>query len=356
METLQLNSSDSSEVYPNNTPSEFTLNIHPHLQLKGKWKVGIREISYSTKILMNARIEFLDDTGDVWGYRLLQSTLDGGLLSILTLMTKLPRRESTQVTTYDLSELVKLCTDHMSLRPWSNHHTRIADSIEDVPIISVNKMYIKKQAVTRVNLYTEDRRLYEQRFYDHPTLTREQYKDPMKSNSVIYNAAKALPRKPLPTDYVKKGEHTSFDFSDVGQLTYDNTTKEYTLTCVNNEEGVGGIAITLGNGTARCMKNTRIKFREEFNDVLVVHSDMVKPQEYGGASTDLLTIIPRVAKDWRDNYSHILYKKIRYVPLHQSFLNKVKIQFKTIRGTPIQFPPEAEHTSLTLELVKDDTR
>jgi len=350
METLQLNSNDSLSYFPGNTPSEFTVNVQPPIPLDGKWKVGIREVSYSSSVILGVKVHFLDKKGVTWG----EAGPVDGFLSI-SQVKDVPRRNSTPVATYDLSDLLELSTKHTHPKQWSRHHKRKTHALTDIPNIRVRKMVIKGMVTSRVSLVDDDGRRYLQRYYDHPTLSGEDLMDPIKSNKEIYDAATSLPRKPLPGDYVKEGAHTAFSFSDVGTLAYNKRTQRYTLTCIENGEGVGGIAITLGNKTiAKSMMNAQSRFDEEFHDVLAIHSDLVMPQQQlGDRSTDLLAIVPRVAKVWKNNYSHMLYKKIRYVPLCQTYLTKLKIQFKSIRGDSIQFPPSVQ-TSITLELKRWD--
>jgi len=353
METLQLNSADSINIFPYNTPSEFTVKIHPPLQLKGKWKVGIRAVSYSSNVLVSATVHFLDDEGNAWGCKEIKGGPGVGLSSSIELI-HMPRRESTPVTTYNLSDILELCTDHVHPRQWARNHRRKHWALMDIPNIRVYKMFIKGRAISRVELFTDTGQQYLQRYYDHSTLSRQDLLDPAKSNECIYNAGTGLPRKPLPSDYVKEGDHTTFNFSDVGELTYDHITKQYTLRCKNNSEGVRGIAIAIGDNTiiAKAMADTHVLFDEParaFHDLLAIHSDLVSPQLLGDKSTDLLAVVPRLATFWKDNYSHVLYKQVRYVPMCQSFLNKVRIQFKSIRDNSIQFSPDSEQTCITLE-------
>ena len=46
---LYLNSDDSKQYYPNNTPFDFTVKLSDPLELPGKWKLALSEIHFSNR-------------------------------------------------------------------------------------------------------------------------------------------------------------------------------------------------------------------------------------------------------------------------------------------------------------------
>ena len=43
---LFLSSSDCGDIYPDNNPLDFTIDLFPILELKGEWECGLLEIDY----------------------------------------------------------------------------------------------------------------------------------------------------------------------------------------------------------------------------------------------------------------------------------------------------------------------
>ncbi|CAH1774166.1 unnamed protein product [Owenia fusiformis] len=78
-----LSSTDSTNIYPNNTASEFTVKLPRYFYLKGKWKIGLVDIQLPP-LDSNDALLYLDVFCDLC----IESVVDGNVQPILRRIPK----------------------------------------------------------------------------------------------------------------------------------------------------------------------------------------------------------------------------------------------------------------------------
>ena len=367
--SIHLSSRDSQHHYPENRPFDFKVNIKPPLELVGRWKVGIREISYSSQIIPlqqgQVTFRFLDENGNVWAR--VSNAIPAELLTnpedfvnfIKTSFTQIPRRPNTVVRTYMVYDLLEL-SNHHNPYFWMRTHRRKCQTqqcLDDIPKIMITKYHTRGRASAKVELFDENGIRYFRNFYRLPQfIRREDLGNPALTNPHIYNSIGPLPRKPKPTDWKRKGRRLVFALSDVAEFSYDSSRHQYVLSCTHNTESVCAIIMDIQfdeiDESIKVLQNESMSFINPWKilDMIAVHCDIVDACQFGDKNVNLLAVVPRQSSN---AYSHISYKRIRYLPVKHSSLSVVSVQFNTLHGKPVQFSPGTGETFITLEFKKE---
>lgn len=370
--SLQLSSRDSQLYYPGNRASDFKVNIKPALDLEGQWKVGIREISYPSQVIpqqCKVTFEFLDEEGKVWGQVSNEtaleelSTPDNFVSFVMDTFANIRRRPNTLIAHYTIYDMLELSIDP-DPRVWSRTHRRkypTQQCLDDIPGIEVVKIINRKRKGIRVTLFDENGKKYFRKHYPLPRFISKKHlaNNPEITNPHIYNYIGPLPRRPRTTDW-RTGQHNSptFALRSVADFSFDSSRHQFRLNCISNREGVCGMVMTVTcdgiDNSFKVLQGESVYFANPWKimDVIAVHSNIVEECQFGDTRVNLLALVPRMQPNSKDAYSHIRYKKIRYLPVSHSLSSLVTVQFKTLHGKPIQFSSGTGDTFITLEFKK----
>jgi hypothetical protein len=384
--SLVVSSQDSKDIYPDNQPHDFTVNLKPQFSLAGQWKIGVREITYPGNVInlhnkgdpSTITFHWLGEDGMPWGEKTIQVPADASFLTPQDLInyinesfTYVTRRPETVVTTYRIRDLVQLDVRNYAKRTRGNQQAR-----RDVPQIRIQKHFIGQPRGSILKLTVN---LYDGLPYLHTTTKyfTQTVKVPRPSSGwnkvvvrqAVYDSFPSLPRRPLPGDRTQLGKHKFFSLTDVAEVSFHPCTNKFKLACLKNTEEVCGVQMSMSpvlgermgfydvpnltvlQGNARTFPNTQ-KLAEGF-ETAVVHCSLVPTCQLGDTSANLLTVVPLLAnREIVDmpRAAHITYKTITYVPLLHSCFGAIRIHFQSIKGRDIKFPTGAEATQVALHL------
>lgn len=388
--SLQVSSQDSKDIYPNNQPHDFTINLTRHYSLEGQWKVGLRELSHSVNVVnlqdhgepQTIVFHWLGEDGEAWGEQSICLPADASFLTPKDLITyinqsftHLSRRPEPQVTTYRLEELV-------TLRAWSppSRKRENAQALQDIPQIRIHRRFAKRRRrrgmmYMDVRLGTTGTETYFTKQVTAPEPDGGWTND--RVTETQYESFTCLPRRPFASDWKHLGTHKFFSLTDVAEVSHDPSTNKFKLFCRSNIERVFGVRISanhflgeklgLHDGTGnkhthsvKVLRDNAIPFPyaqklAKGYEALAVDCSLAQPCQVGDTSINLLAVVPVLANREKRNpdmnyFSHITYKNIEYAPLLHSSFGTIRIQFKKITGEDIKFASGTDETQVSLHL------
>ena len=385
---IVVRSQDSKDIYPLNKPHDFTVNLKPHLSLEGEWKIGVREISHSTKVanlqghreVNTITFQWMGKDGKPWRGKTIELAEDASFLTPQEIITYIDEsfvhipRKSPNNTTYTLSQLVTLDAKTRAIRKTLNSQALI-----DIPHVTVYWTERQEQIYMRVRLFVLNQNgrhiMYHQQVKT-ANVNAQAFRNTWSRNRrysfmrrKLYTSFTSLPKKRIPSEE-QKGPHKYFSLTDVATLSYDPCLRKFKLSCNNNIEHVSGIKMTMNSFLAQKMGlddetavNVKCGNSITFScvqtlaagyEALAVNCSLVRPCQLGDTSANLLTLTPLMANnvDCQSKYAHNKYKRINYAPLLHSSFEALRINFTSIRGQYVEFASGAEETQISLHLKK----